>query len=80
MKNVRSSLNYDLSLPHSLRPCWTNVFSILRGRVLLSQTCNPLDFRWTGIGFRSLLAIDVIGWFVVPSGGRYDSPLFDVCS
>jgi len=24
MKKVRSSLNLDLNLPHSLRPCWSN--------------------------------------------------------
>ena len=36
---------------HSLRPCWTNFLSILRGRVLLSQTCGPLDFRLAGIVF-----------------------------
>ena len=39
------------SAHHSLRPCWTNFLSILRGRVLLSQTCRPLDFRRADIVF-----------------------------
>src|SRR5262245_55046654 len=36
---------------HSLRPCWTNFLSILRVRVLLTQTCGPLDFRHVGLAF-----------------------------
>ncbi len=40
---------------HSLRPYWTNFLSILRGRVLLSKTSGPLDFRQAGLVFPSLL-------------------------
>jgi len=37
MKEVRSSLNLDLdlSLPHSLRPCWPTFLSLLRECSLL---------------------------------------------
>jgi hypothetical protein len=37
------------SVLHSLRPCWTNFLSILPGRVLLSETCGPLNSGWAGI-------------------------------
>ena len=40
---TRSAVCTSLAL-HSLRPCWTNFLSILRGRVLLCQTCEPMDF------------------------------------
>jgi len=38
----------------SLRPCWTDFLSILRGRVLFSQTCGALysrDFRRADVVF-----------------------------
>ena len=47
---------------HSLRPCWTNFLSILRGRVLLPQTCGALDSRWASIVLpqpASLRGVDV---------------------
>ena len=34
---------------HSLRPCWTNFLSILRGCVLLSQPYESLNFWRVGI-------------------------------
>ena len=43
------------SVLHSLRPCWTNFLSILRGRALLYQTCGPLDFGGPALFFCSLL-------------------------
>ena len=36
---------------HSLRPCWTNFLSNLRGRILLLQTCGSFDFRQASIVF-----------------------------
>jgi hypothetical protein len=36
---------------HSLRPCWTDFLSILRGHLPMSQTCEPLDFRRAGTVF-----------------------------
>ena len=38
------------SVLHSLRPCWTNVLSILRGSAQLSETCGPIDLAQGGTG------------------------------
>jgi len=47
---------------HSLRPCWTNFLSILRGRVLLSKTCGQLNYRRASIAFpQPVIGIGVRG-------------------
>jgi hypothetical protein len=46
MKAVKPSLNLDLdlSLPRSLRPCWTDFLSILRGILPLFQTGRSVKY------------------------------------
>jgi len=58
VRQRRSRFAQKLNVPkrtpsplRSLRPCWTAFLSILRGVLLLSSTCEPLNFHRATIVF-----------------------------